>query len=132
MHLHKLIVALCIASCSSTVLADCRNATSDQIESQKTKALADPAAKVAEEEGYLKVTLPQASGDIIISYFALPGHPAYPSNVISAIYRHDGKIWLYSRGFNAGDCAAFQSWMQGFAAQHERVRSEMQERIREN
>lgn len=105
--------------------SDCRNATPDQIESQKAKMLADPLAKPTEEQGYLKVRI-QKPSDMIIGYFTLPGHPAHPSNVMSAIYESGGKIWIYSRGFTAGHCPAFEQWMQGFEEQHERIRQAMQ------
>jgi hypothetical protein len=114
---------------STAASADCRNGTPEQFAAQKSKTLAAPSAETTEEEGYLKVRIPQPDGGQIISYFTLPGHPAHPSNVISAIYTSGGKVWLYSRGFTAGDCPAFEHWMQGFADQHEKIRQELQAKI---
>jgi hypothetical protein len=129
MQLGASVIGIFLMAVTGTASADCRNGTPEQFELQKAKTLADPIAQVTEENGYLKVRLPQSNGDLVTSYFTQPEHPAHPSNVVSAIYESEGAIWLYSRGFTAGDCVPFEHWMQGFAEQQERIRQAIQAKV---
>lgn len=121
----KGIATILLAFLSQAALAEqCQNATPEQIEATKAKVISEPLAKSSGEEGYLKVITPKGERATVINYFTLSGHPAHPSHVISAVYESGGQIWLQSRGFTAGNCAAFQQWLQAFAAQHEKVKME--------
>lgn len=129
-HLVSTLLLGGIFSWSSSLPA-CQNGTLEQFEAAKSFALAAPAAESSEEEGYLKIRIPQGESSIVFNYFTLEGHPAHPSNVVSAIYEAEGQVWLYSRGFTAGPCAEFEAWMDGFRDQHEIVQQAVQKALNE-
>jgi hypothetical protein len=104
--------------------AECApNATPEQIDAARLSTLDDPdVVSSVTEGGYLKITIVKPNGSMVLSYFTLPEHPAHPANVITAIYEAEGAIHMLSRGFTAGNCQVFESWMKGFEAQHEQLR----------
>jgi hypothetical protein len=97
-------------------MAECEiNATPDQIQSTKEQMRADPKLHSIEVAGRAeRISIQNEDGSFVIGHFTQQKHEAHPAFVISSVYEHEEKIWVYHQGFTAGDCEIFQSWIKSF------------------
>lgn len=114
--MNRLALALSLIACTFSALADCEtNATIGQIEQSRQKMLDDPNRFDRTEAADVEViSIRNDDESIVIGNFTQERHPAHPAFVISAIYEHEGKVWVYHQGFTAGDCEVFQTWLEAF------------------